>query len=410
MKRCFRTSVIAFVMMCVLIPTIFIPASADTFTTISDVPKDQYSQIIPLNGNFHFTCSLILSAPGYNMAFLNLYLFDGETQEQACNLLHFTHDSVNNLRTDLGDRTPDMRWEESDCTKVKPDSKWLHANQIYHISLRRWNERILLRITDENNNNCGTILYKAKADVAETLYLQFSPGAATLTQAKYSIGETLRFRETFLKNESWVTWICIIVVLFLLIINFVFGALDKKLFDGGFNIITGGLWGIGVLLSVCMVFPTGRGFLNNFISEFLGIGWFTIPEPNSFWYWLLLILAMGYTLILWLAVAFDSNMSAPGATVAMLLLGALHGFSLLIMVGILVYLVVALIGLALLIGIFGSGGNSNTSSDPPPTTEQKKVVKVWREDAYGNREYMKVGTSGEFYQDPDTGEWHRIKK
>lgn len=411
MKRWMRSLLIVALLLCMLVPSLHISASAEYSTPIAVVPNDERSEIFQLDGNFHFTASLVLSAPSDGNAFLYLFLFDGQTQEASQNVLRFKHDYVDVLINELSNDKHISRWEQADCTKVKPDSRYLQSNTIYHISLRRWKQRILLEITDTENNNCGTLLYKAEDDLADTLYLQFSPSASTLEQGKYSIGETQSYWDTFLRNESWVTWVCIIIVLLLLLINFLFGVWEKNFFNGSFNIVTGGLWGIGALLSVCMVFPAGRDFLNNFIHGFLGIGWFSIPEPNSFWYWLLLILAMGYTIILWIVVAFDSDMSPLGATVVMLLLGALHGFSLLVIVGVLIYLVIALIGLVVLIGMFSGGGSTDPKTDAsPPPAQENKVVRVWREDEKGNREYMKVGTSGEYYQDPDTGEWHRIKQ
>lgn len=51
---------------------------------------------------------------------------------------------------------------------------------------------------------------------------------------------------------------------------------------------------------------------------------------------------------------------------------------------------------------------SGPSYEPPVVQQKKKVDRVWKEDANGNRTYYKVGRSGEYYQDED-GNWVRIK-
>lgn len=412
MRTWIRRSLILLLLLCIL-PASIIPAAAEEGVSLPIVPKDQCSSPIRLEGNFHLTASFVLSAPRDTTAYLTLYLFDGETQEQSWNVLAISNTGARNEKTQLGENNPKRRWQETKFTKGKADKKYLQSNTTYHLSLRRWKQRILLEITDENDTSYGAVLYKAKADVSDTLYLQFSPGASTLTKAHYSIGKNTSFRKTVLENEGWVILASVGGVILLLILNFLFGALEKDIFEESFNVITGGLWGIAVLLAVCMVFPAGRVFLNNFIHGFMGISWITIPGPGSFWYWLLLILSIGYTLILWYLTVIEGDMSPLGGTLLMLLLGALHGFSLLFIVGIFVYLIVLVIGLAILVGLFGgSGGGDKESapsvSKPPEPQPQKKAVRVWREDDRGNREYMKVGSSGEYYQDPETGEWHRI--
>lgn len=68
--------------------------------------------------------------------------------------------------------------------------------------------------------------------------------------------------------------------------------------------------------------------------------------------------------------------------------------------------------------VMAGSGSSATSSSTSPRTERKHEeteadsapdVKVWKEDDYGYKEYLKVSSDGQRYFDPKDSEWHKIK-
>lgn len=60
-----------------------------------------------------------------------------------------------------------------------------------------------------------------------------------------------------------------------------------------------------------------------------------------------------------------------------------------------------------------SGTASNTAEEyvvQQPQPQPQQEVEVWQEQENGNMKKLRVNSSNDMYQDPETKEWHKIKK
>lgn len=387
--------------------------------TLSNAEEETYTSHLTASGNFEVTLSFQIPDEGRgSWGSIQLAIYDEHFQKDvaslAPNYLELRQDMVYLFHTNASVSEED-RWSQK-ATYGDIDEKYLPLNTRLYLNVRRWDGRIRVTLKDDADTVYWNFLYKAKTDMADTLYLRLFALTGSVQDVQYTIGETDNFWATVMTDEGWVIALAIVGVVLLLLISFVIAKCQEDYFEGNFGMITGGLWGIGVLVLGCMFFPSGREFLNHLIHDFVGISWITFPNFGTIWFWIVAVICVVYVGYIWYMSVIDAMNSPFWATLLMLISGAFHAFAITFIAMLAITLVLIVVGIALVAGLAGSTGSSDNTSAAPepeekpnPQPEQQKVVKVWREDENGNREYYKVGSSGEYFWDPDINDWRRIQ-
>jgi len=385
--------------------------------TLTDATEDNYTSHLTVSGNFDVTLSFLLPKEGRGKyGSFKLALYDGHYQEDAehnaPNYLILRQDEVYLYNTSAT-VSEDDRWSRDSATWGDIDEKDLPLDTRLHLNIRRWDGRIRVTLKDDANNLYWNFLYKAKTDMADTLYLRLYALTSSVTDIQYTVGETDSFWNTVMSDEGWVIALAIVAVIVLVLISWIISKCQEDYFEGQFGMISGGLWGVAVLVLGCMFFPSGREFLNRLIHDFVGISWITFPDFGTVWFWIIAVLCVVYVCYIWYVSVIDAMNSPIPATLLMLVSGAFYAFAIVFLAMLAATLLLIVLGIAIFGGIAGAVGSSGDSAPAPAPEPEKepeppKVTKVWREDEHGNREYYKVGTSGEYYWDPEINDWRRI--
>lgn len=409
--------VIVLALLTVIAAPVSVWAAGEADGTLSDAAEDQYTSHLAVAGNFDVTLSFCIpEEDGSTWGSVKLAVYDRHFQEDAerlaPNYLTLRQDEVYLYQTEAA-VSEDDRWNGEKATFGDVDENRLPVNTRLHLNVRRWDERIRVTLKDDADTVYWNFLYKAKAEMSDTLYLRLYALIGSVTDIQYTVEETESFWATVMTDEGWVIALAIVAVILLVLISWVISYCQKSYFDEKFGMITGGLWGIAVLVLGCMFFSEGRTFLNSLIHDFVGISWITFPDFGTVWFWIVAVVCVVYVGYIWYVSVIDAMNSPIPATLLMLISGAFHAFAVTVAAMLAVTLVVIALSVFALVVIIGALGSSGESSEKPepepePQPEKPKVTKVWREDRYGNREYYKVGTSGEYFWDPEINDWRKI--
>lgn len=155
-------------------------------------------------------------------------------------------------------------------------------------------------------------------------------------------------------SEEFQLGVGIVVAVIIIIANIVCIKIKKGVFRGGFNFLSGGLWGCSFFLILGLLVPK----LNNMLTSFMGNN---ILKTGSVVFWIALIISIVLVIFLWLlAETWSDNFFAK--LLAMIGFGAVHGIGLFLLVGLGIRIIVGAI-VCFLVYCFFSGSSASDSTD-----------------------------------------------
>lgn len=336
-----------------------LPVSADAV-----IQSNYYSPQITLTGNCELRLTFdVLEGEGW----LEMLLYDADSAITGEDNISQYSPNCLRLRKDDGFLFGTQKdWHNEIAYTGQYSDKRFTVGTGYELTLNRWENRIAVTIIGSDGTTYWDLVYKAKTDMADTLYYRFRPSNMTLENIVYTIGETKSITDTMRWSMGSFLAVSLIGVILLFVLNFIFSRIENDFFYyTNFNFVTGGLWGFALITALGLAIPATRKPYCTLLGSIIGLE--TIPLVQSgVFLWMIVavcaVAAIGY----WVYVLNNCCENPIAATLLMLLFGIVHTASWYFVIGVTIRMILGGIALAIVLlvltGVFQDNRNNGDST------------------------------------------------